>query len=316
MYGIIYIVQRRIFVLFKQEENGGRIDVKLAEVLDITRAMAQKLIENDKVTVNGKKAKASYILKCDDQVEVEELELKTADIKPKDIKLNIIYEDQDVIIIDKDKDTVVHPGNGNYEDTIVNALMFSHKDELSGINGVIRPGIVHRIDKDTTGVIVVAKNDLAHQKLASQFKEHSITRRYVALVDGIVEKDKLRINLPIGRDPKNRVKMAVTTKNSKEAVTNITVLKRYVKSGYTLVEARLETGRTHQIRVHMSYIGHPLVGDNVYGKLKNEFNAKGQLLHAKVLGFIHPTTNEYIEFETELHEDFKQVLCVLDKREE
>lgn len=316
MYDIIYIVQRRVFVLFKQEENGGRIDVKLAQVLGVTRAMAQKLIEENKVRVNGKLVKASYVLKLGDEVQTEELEVKTADIKPKDIKLNIIYEDNDVIIIDKDKDTVVHPGNGNYEDTIVNALMYSHKDELSGINGVIRPGIVHRIDKYTTGVIVVAKNDLAHQKLASQFKEHSITRKYIALVDGIVEKDKLRINLPIGRDEKNRIKMAVTTKNSKEAITNITVLKRYRKSGYTLVEARLETGRTHQIRVHMSYIGHALVGDSVYGKQKNEFDVEGQLLHAKVLGFVHPTTNEYAEFETEIHDDFRAVLDVLDKKEE
>ena len=210
---------------------------------------------------------------------------------------------------------MVHPGNGNFEDTIVNALMFSHKDKLSGINGVIRPGIVHRIDKDTTGIIVVAKNDNAHKCLAEQFKEHSITRKYIALVDGIIDKDKLRINLPIGRDEKNRIKMAVTTKNSKEAITNITVLKRYIKSGYTLVEAKLETGRTHQIRVHMSYIGHPLVGDNVYGKSNNEFGVQGQLLHAKVLGFVHPTTGKYMEFETNLHEDFKAVLDMLEKRE-
>lgn len=303
-------------MIFVQEENGGRIDVRLAELLSVTRALAQKMIENGKVRVNGKPVKASYVLKVGDKIDTEELEVKTTDIKPKDIKLNIIYEDDSVIIIDKDKDTVVHPGSGNYEDTIVNALLFSHADKLSGINGVIRPGIVHRIDKDTTGVIVVAKCDEAHKKLASQFKEHSITRKYVALVDGIVEKDKLRINLPIGRDSKNRVKMAVTTKNSKEAVTNITVLKRYVKSGYTLVEACLETGRTHQIRVHMSYIGYPLVGDSVYGKQKNEFGIEGQLLHAKVLGFVHPSTNEYVEFETEIHEDFKRVIDMLDKKEE
>lgn len=303
-------------MVFKQEENGGRIDLYLSGKLEVTRAMVQKLIEKNKVLVNGRKVKASYILKAGDEVEVANFELEEAKVVPKDIKLNIIYEDSDVIIIDKDKDTVVHPGSGNYEDTIVNALMFSHKDKLSGINGVIRPGIVHRIDKDTTGVIVVAKDDKAHNKLASQFKEHSITRRYIALVDGIVEKDKLRINLPIGRDSKNRIKMAVTTKNSKEAITNITVLKRYFKSNYTLVEARLETGRTHQIRVHMSYIGHPLVGDNVYGKQKNEFGVEGQLLHAKVLGFVHPSTNEYVEFETELHKDFREVIDMLNKREE
>lgn len=300
---------------FKQEEESGRIDSTLVDKLNISRAMVQKLIENGKVLVNGAKVKPSYNLKIGDEVEVGELEVTNSQIKPKDISLNIIYEDDDVILIDKDKDTVVHPGNGNFEDTIVNALMFSHKDKLSGINGVVRPGIVHRIDKDTTGIIVVAKNDNAHKCLAEQFKEHSITRKYIALVDGIVDKDKLRINLPIGRDEKNRIKMAVTTKNSKEAITNITVLKRYIKSGYTLVEARLETGRTHQIRVHMSYIGHPLVGDNVYGKSNNEFGVQGQLLHAKVLGFVHPTTGKYIEFETNLHEDFKAVLDMLEKRE-
>ena len=302
-------------MFFKQEDESGRIDSTLVSKLDISRAMAQKLIENGKVLVNGAKVKSSYNLKVGDEVEVGELEINSSQIKPKDIKLNIIYEDGDVILIDKNKDTVVHPGNGNFEDTIVNALMFSHKDELSGINGVIRPGIVHRIDKDTTGIIVVAKNDNAHKCLAEQFKEHSITRKYIALVDGIIKKDKLRINLPIGRDEKNRIKMAVTTKNSKEAITNITVLKRYIKSGYTLVEARLETGRTHQIRVHMSYIGHPLVGDNVYGKSDNEFGVQGQLLHAKVLGFVHPTTGEYMEFETNLHEDFSAVLDTLEKRE-
>lgn len=302
-------------MFFKQEEESGRIDSTLVDKLDISRAMVQKLIENGKVLVNGAKVKPSYNLKIGDEVEVGELEVTNSQIKPKDISLNIIYEDDDVILIDKDKDTVVHPGNGNFEDTIVNALMFSHKDKLSGINGVIRPGIVHRIDKDTTGIIVVAKNDNAHKCLAEQFKEHSITRKYIALVDGIIDKDKLRINLPIGRDEKNRIKMAVTTKNSKEAITNITVLKRYIKSGYTLVEAKLETGRTHQIRVHMSYIGHPLVGDNVYGKSNNEFGVQGQLLHAKVLGFVHPTTGKYIEFETNLHEDFKAVLDMLEKRE-
>ncbi len=302
-------------MFFKQEDESGRIDSTLVSKLDISRAMAQKLIENGKVLVNGAKVKSSYNLKVGDEVEVGELEINSSQIKPKDIKLNIIYEDGDVILIDKNKDTVVHPGNGNFEDTIVNALMFSHKDELSGINGVIRPGIVHRIDKDTTGIIVVAKNDNAHKCLAEQFKEHSITRKYIALVDGIIKKDKLRINLPIGRDEKNRIKMAVTTKNSKEAITNITVLKRYIKSGYTLVEARLETGRTHQIRVHMSYIGHPLVGDNVYGKSDNEFGVQGQLLHAKVLGFVHPTTGKYMEFETNLHEDFSAVLDTLEKRE-
>jgi len=303
-------------VFFVQEIAGKRIDLEIVERMGLARNTVQKLIEQEKVLVNGKAIKASYKLKIDDEVEVKEFEITTVDVKPKEIPLNIVYEDDDVIIIDKEKDMVVHPGAGNYEDTLVNSLMYSHKDKLSNINGVIRPGIVHRIDKDTTGIIVVAKNDEAHKILSEQFKEHSITRRYLALVNGIVEKDKLRINLPIGRDEKNRIKMAITTKNSKQAVTNITVIKRYLKSGYTLVEAALETGRTHQIRVHMSYVGHALVGDGIYGKNTNEFGVKGQLLHAKILGFVHPTTNEYVEFTSEMHADFKQVLDKLDKKEE
>lgn len=303
-------------MFFVQEIAGKRIDLEIVERMGLARNTAQKLIEQEKVLVNGKTTKASYKLKCGDEVEVKEFEITTADIKPKEIPLNIVYEDDDVIIIDKEKDMVVHPGAGNYEDTLVNSLMYSHKDKLSNINGVVRPGIVHRIDKDTTGIIVVAKNDEAHKILSEQFKEHSITRRYLALVNGIVEKDKLRINLPIGRDEKNRIKMAVTTKNSKEAITNITVLKRYLKSGYTLVEAALDTGRTHQIRVHMSYIGHALVGDDVYGKSTNEFGVNGQLLHAKLLGFVHPTTKEYVEFTSEVHDDFKQVIDELDQKEE
>ena len=303
-------------MFFVQEIAGKRIDLEIVERMGLARNTVQKLIEQEKVLVNGKAIKASYKLKIDDEVEVKEFEITTVDVKPKEIPLNIVYEDDDVIIIDKEKDMVVHPGAGNYEDTLVNSLMYSHKDKLSNINGVIRPGIVHRIDKDTTGIIVVAKNDEAHKILSEQFKEHSITRRYLALVNGIVEKDKLRINLPIGRDEKNRIKMAITTKNSKQAVTNITVIKRYLKSGYTLVEAALETGRTHQIRVHMSYVGHALVGDGIYGKNTNEFGVKGQLLHAKILGFVHPTTNEYVEFTSEMHADFKQVLDKLDKKEE
>lgn len=303
-------------MFFVQEIAGKRIDLEIVERMGLARNTVQKLIEQEKVLVNGKAIKASYKLKIGDEVEVKEFEITTVDVKPKEIPLNIVYEDDDVIIIDKEKDMVVHPGAGNYEDTLVNSLMYSHKDKLSNINGVVRPGIVHRIDKDTTGIIVVAKNDEAHKILSEQFKEHSITRRYLALVNGIVEKDKLRINLPIGRDEKNRIKMAVTTKNSKEAITNITVLKRYLKSGYTLVEAALETGRTHQIRVHMSYIGHALVGDDVYGKSTNEFGVNGQLLHAKLLGFVHPTTKEYVEFTSEVHDDFKQVIDELDQKEE
>ena len=240
---------------------------------------------------------------------------KTSDIKAEDIKLNIIYEDDDIIIVNKEKGMVVHPANGNYTGTMVNSLMNSHNGKLSSINGVIRPGIVHRIDKDTSGILVVAKNDNAHKKLSEQFKVHSITRKYVALVKGIIKEDNLDINMPIGRNPKDRKKMAVTYKNSKDAITHIKVLKRYYNSNITLIEASLETGRTHQIRVHMSYIGHPLLGDEVYGKKDNTFKVQGQMLHAKVLGFIHPKTNEYVKYESDLPEEFKNIITKLENKE-
>ena len=210
---------------------------------------------------------------------------------------------------------VVHPANGNYTGTMVNSLMESHKDKLSSINGVVRPGIVHRIDKDTSGILVVAKNDNAHKILSDQFKVHSITRKYVALVKGIIKEDEMTINLPIGRNHKDRKKMAVTYKNSKEAITHIRVLKRYYNSNLTLVEAVLETGRTHQIRVHMSYKNHPLLGDDVYGKKDNTYKIQGQMLHAKVLGFVHPTTGKYIEFESDLPDEFKELLVKLENKE-
>ena len=209
----------------------------------------------------------------------------------------------------------MHPANGNYTGTMVNSLMHSHKDKLSSINGVIRPGIVHRIDKDTSGILVVAKNDNAHKMLSEQFKVHSITRKYIALVKGIIKEDDMVINLPIGRNPKDRKKMAVTYKNSKEAITHIKVLKRYYNSNLTLVEATLETGRTHQIRVHMAYKNHPLLGDEIYGKKDSTYKVQGQMLHAKVLGFIHPTTGKYIEFESELPEEFKEILVKLENKE-
>ena len=210
---------------------------------------------------------------------------------------------------------VVHPANGNYTGTMVNSLMYSHKDNLSSINGVIRPGIVHRIDKDTSGILVVAKNDNAHKKLSEQFKVHSINRVYVALVKGIIKEDDIDIDLPIGRNPKDRKKMAVKYKNSKNARTHIHVLRRFYASNVTLIEARLETGRTHQIRVHMAYMNHPLVGDEIYGKKDSKFKVEGQMLHAKVLGFIHPSKNEYVEFNSDLPDEFKQVLEKLENKE-
>ncbi len=280
-----------------------------------TRSYIQKLISEDKIKVNGKSIKASYKVKKNDVIEIEEVEVKDAEILPEDIPLDVVYEDEDIVIVNKPKGMVVHPGNGNYSGTMVNSLMYSHKGELSGINGVVRPGIVHRIDKDTSGLLVVAKNDKAHKVLADKFKEHDITREYICLVKGIIPKDNITINLPIGRSDKDRKKMAVTKKNSRNAITHIKVIKRFKKSGYTLVSAKLETGRTHQIRVHMSYIGYPIVGDDVYSKGTNEFGITGQMLHAKILGFIHPVKDKYMEWEVEPPKQFIDVIETLEKRE-
>ena len=297
------------YEILEDEFVGIRIDKYLNEINeDYTRSFVQKMIEEGNVTVNGKTVKASYKLKLKDVIDVEEIENTEIEAVAEDIPIDIIYEDEDIIIVNKAKGMVVHPGNGNYTGTLVNALLFTHKDRLSAINGVVRPGIVHRIDKDTSGIIVVAKSDKAHKTLSSAFKVHNITRKYIAVVKGIVEKDNLKIDLPIGRSTTDRIKMAVTEKNSRNAVTYIKVLKRFYESGYTLVEAKLETGRTHQIRVHMSYIGHPLLGDDTYGPSKNEFGISGQVLHAKTLGFNHPTTGEYIEFNKEEPEAFKELL--------
>ncbi len=302
--------------IVSKENAGERIDKLLSNINeDYTRAYIQKLLEDGNITVNGEIVKPSYKVKIDDEIFITDVEVQEIEILPEDIKLDIVYEDEDVIVINKPKGMVVHPGNGNYEGTLVNALMYSHKDKLSAINGIIRPGIVHRIDKDTSGIIVVAKNDKSHKILADDFKVHNITRKYIAIVKGIVDKDNIKIDLPIGRSQNDRIKMAVTEKNSRNAVTYIKVLERFKKSGYTLVEATLETGRTHQIRVHMSYIGHPLLGDEVYSKGKNEFGISGQMLHAKILGFNHPITKQYLEFSQEEPEEFKQVMNILKEKE-
>lgn len=295
---------------------GKRLDnFTLQNVDNLTRSYIKNLIDDELITVNGKKQKAGYALKENDIVNIQIPEDKEANIKAEDIKLNIMYEDDDILIVDKEKGMVVHPANGNYSGTMVNSLMYSHKDKLSSINGTIRPGIVHRIDKDTSGILVVAKNDNAHKKLSEQFKVHSITRKYIALVKGIIKEDTMDIDYPIGRSSKDRKKMAVTYKNSKEAKTHIKVLKRFYNSNVTLVEATLETGRTHQIRVHMAYVGHPLVGDEVYGKKDPRFKIEGQMLHAKTLGFIHPTKNSYIEFESNLPEYYLEILKKLENKE-
>ena len=302
--------------VISEEYVGQRLDKALSQINnEYTRSYIQKTLEEGNITVNGNVPKASYNVKLGDNIVVNDSIVKETDVLPEDIKLDIVYEDDDVIVVNKPKGMVVHPGNGNYQGTLVNALMYSHKNQLSAINGTIRPGIVHRIDKDTSGIIVVAKNDKAHKTLADDFKVHNITRKYIAVVKGIVDKDNIKIDLPIGRSQSDRVKMAVTEKNSRNAVTYIKVLERFKKSNYTLVEATLETGRTHQIRVHMSYIGYPLLGDEIYSNGKNEFEAHGQMLHAKVLGFIHPITKRYLEFTQEAPEEFRLVLEKLRYKE-
>ena len=302
--------------IVSREDAKKRLDIYLKEKNEkLTRSYIKKLLEDGNILVNNKNEKSGYMIKESDKITLNLPDVKPIEARPEDIKLNIIYEDDDIIIVDKEKGMVVHPANGNYTGTMVNSLMYSHKGSLSSINGVIRPGIVHRIDKDTSGILVVAKNDNAHKKLSEQFKIHSIKRKYVALVKGIIKEDKLDINLPIGRSSKDRKKMAVTYKNSKEAITHIAVLKRFYNSNVTFIEASLETGRTHQIRVHMSYIGHPLVGDEVYGKKDSKFKVSGQMLHAKYLGFIHPSTGKFIEFDSKLPEYFKDILSALENKE-
>jgi len=304
------------YYIDNKEDVGKRIDKYLSEKDEnFTRAYVQKLIDDKKVLVNLKIIKASYKLKYMDEIDVEEIATETRDILAQDIKLDIMYEDLDIIIINKAKGMVVHPGNGNHTNTLVNALMYSHKDNLSQISGVIRPGIVHRIDKNTTGIIVVAKNDKAHKTLSEDFKKHDITRKYIALVKGVIQKENIDIELPIGRDISDRKKMCITTKNSKEAITHIKVIERFLFSGYTLIEATLETGRTHQIRVHMAYIGNPVVGDTTYGSKKNEFNTEGQLLHAAVLGIKKPETGIYMEFNKEIPKEFEDILNKLREKE-
>lgn len=303
--------------IVSKEDSKKRLDIYLVEKnKDITRSYIKTLVNSECILVNGKKPiKAGQVLKENDRISLVLKEKVPGNIVPQDIDLDIVYEDDDLIIVNKKKGMVVHPANGNYEGTLVNALMYSHKDKLSSINGEVRPGIVHRIDKDTSGILVVAKNDNAHKELSKQFKVHSITRKYIALVKGIVKEDEFSIDLPIGRNPKDRKKMAVTHKNSRNAVTHIKVLKRYYNSNITLIEATLETGRTHQIRVHMAYKGYPLLGDEVYGKKDNKFKVKGQMLHALTLGFIHPATKKYIEFTSSLPKEFKELIDILEKRE-
>lgn len=285
----------------------GRIDAFLAESLEITRSAAVKLIEADSVFVNGKCVTKSLKVAVGDEVRVLIPDPVLSDILPEDIPLDVVYEDDDLLIVNKPKGMVVHPAPGNYTGTLVNALMYHCKDGLSGINGVLRPGIVHRIDKDTSGLLIVAKNDASHNFLAEQIKEHSFTREYEAVVFGHFKEKSGDICLPIGRHPVKRKQMAVTTQNSKEAKTHYEVLSESEK--FSHLKLTLYTGRTHQIRVHMSYLGHAVVGDTVYGNAKGNFKElNGQCLHARKIGFIHPKTKAYVEFESELPDYFKKLL--------
>ena len=293
------------------EDEEERIDKWISNTLQtLSRSYIQKLIKENNVFVNGKAQKASYRIKADDVISFQIPDASEPSIPAEEIPLSILYEDEDVLIVDKPKNMVVHPAPGHYNGTLVNAVMFHCKENLSGINGILRPGIVHRIDKDTTGSLIVCKNDTAHQFVASQLKEHSITRKYRAIVHGRLAVEEGTINAPIGRDEKERKKMAVNEKNGKPAVTHYKVLKTFRE--YSYIECRLETGRTHQIRVHMASIGHPLLGDMVYGNRKTNYHLEGQTLHAMTIGLKLPSTGEYLEISAPLPAYFEHLLEILE----
>lgn len=296
------------------EMEGERIDKALTYLMEtLSRSFIAKLIKEEKVSVNGISVKSSYTVKEDDEIVFRLPPSQQPDILAENIPLDILYEDADVVVVNKPKGMVVHPAAGHYSGTLVNALMYHCGNELSGINGVLRPGIVHRIDMDTTGSIIACKNDFSHNNIASQLKEHSITRRYHAICHGTLKEDNGIINKPIGRHPNDRKKMAINEKNGKEAITHYKVIQRF--KDFTYIECCLETGRTHQIRVHMASIGHPLLGDTVYASnRKSPFTLCGQTLHAKTLGFIHPTTKEYIETDAPLPEYFINLINILNYR--
>ena len=296
-----------------EDMAGTRIDRYLTQACgDISRSYLQKLLKSETVLVNQKAVKSNYKVVPGDIIDLEIPEAVEPEIEPEQMDLDIIYEDSDSILINKPKGMVVHPAAGHYSGTLVNGLMDHCRDNLSGINGVMRPGIVHRIDMDTTGVLIVCKNDVAHNSLAKQLKEHSITRKYYAIVHGVIKEEEGTINAPIGRHPTERKKMSINYKNGRDAVTHYRVLKRFRQ--YTYVECQLETGRTHQIRVHMASIHHPLLGDQVYGPSKCPFQLQGQTLHAGVLGIIHPRTGEYMEFKADLPEYFQNLLLKLENQ--
>lgn len=304
-------MEEKIELIITKKQAGKRLDVLLSEECEnVTRSYIQKLCKEQRAEVHGKAAKGNYKCKEGDHVCLRIPEPEELSIEPEPMDLDIVYEDQDVILINKPKNMVVHPAAGHYTGTLVNGLMDHCKDDLSGINGVLRPGIVHRIDKDTTGILIVCKNDMAHQSIAAQLKEHSITRKYHAIVYDNIKEEEGTVDAPIGRSPKDRKKMAITP-SGRHAVTHYRVLKR-LKKGFTYIECQLETGRTHQIRVHMASVKHPLLGDDVYGPKKQKYSLEGQCLHAKVLGFVHPRTKKYMEFEVPLPEYFEDLLKKLD----
>ena len=301
-------MKKEIFVT--EEASGDRVDKFLSEQCEeYSRSFLQKLMKSGGVFADDRPVKASYRVSEGDRLTFEVPEAVEPEILAENIPLDILYEDRDVILVNKPKGMVVHPAAGHYTGTLVNALMYHCREDLSGINGVLRPGIVHRIDMDTTGVLIACKNDQAHNSIAAQLKEHSITRRYQAIVHGVVKEDEGVVDAPIGRHPQDRKKMCINHQNGKPAVTHYRVLKRF--SGFTHIECRLETGRTHQIRVHMASLGHPLLGDLVYGPARCPYKLQGQTLHAGILGFIHPTTGVYMEFTAPLPEYFEHLLEIL-----
>ena len=304
----------KIQIVVKGTEEGSRLDSYITTKQEFSRMTVKRLLEKGKITVNEKKAKPSYLVQQGDKIFIEKEELKESKLKPQNIPISVIYEDEDILVVNKPKGLVVHPANGNPDGTLVNAILALCKDSLSGIGGEIRPGIVHRLDKDTSGLLIVAKNDKTHIKMSEQIKNREVKKTYVALVRGIVPEEEATIDMPIGRSSKDRKKMAVT-RNGKQAITHLQVLKRYhtQKSCYTLLQIKIDTGRTHQIRVHMAEIGHPIIGDMVYSNGKNEFRVEGQCLHAQKLEFKHPITGRLMQLEAPLPEYLKEILEQLEK---
>lgn len=301
------MIENKIQEIVVENEENIRIDAYLSKKLEMSRVAIKRLLENEKIYVNKKIVKPSYKIQLNDVIMVENEEPTEISIKAQDIPIKVLYEDNDILVVNKPKGMVVHPANGNPDGTLVNAVMAICKDSLSGIGGKIRPGIVHRLDKNTSGAIIIAKNDVAHIKLTDMLKNHEIEKTYIALVRGIIKENEATINIPIARSISDRKKMAVA-RNGKEAITHFKVLKRSYENDCTLLEVKIETGRTHQIRVHLSYIGHPVIGDDVYSNGKNKWGIKGQCLHAQNLKFKHPITGKQMDIQAELPDYFKKII--------